>query len=273
MIETIQLMFTQPFMVRALLVGCLVAICAALVGVSLVLKRYSMIGDGLSHVGFGIMTIAMVLGWSPLFVSIPVLMIAAFLLLRLNGNSKVKGDSAIAIVSSSSLAIGVVSASLSTGMNTDISSFLFGSVLAMSEGDVYISIGVAMIVLVLYVIFYNRIFSVTFDEDFSKATGIKVGAYNMLLAFLTALIVVVGMRMMGAMLISSLIIFPALSSMRLFHSFRKVIVSSAILSLLCFVVGLTISFLYPVPTGATVVLVHLVVFLAFSAIAFVKSRW
>lgn len=271
--EIIQLMFSQPFMVRALIVGCLVSLCAAVVGVSLVLKRYSMIGDGLSHVGFGIMTIAMVLGFSPLFVSIPVLILAAFLLLRLSSNAKVKGDSAIAIVSSSSLAIGVIAVSLSTGMNTDVSSFLFGSVLAMSASDVYISMGVAIVVLILYVIFYNRIFSITFDEDFSKATGIRVGFYNLLLAFLTALIIVVGMRMMGAMLISSLIIFPALTSMQVFGSFRSVILSSVILSVLCFVSGLVISFIWPVPTGATVVCIHLFLFLCFSLLAFIKRRW
>lgn len=272
MFEMIELMLSQSFMTRAFLVGSLVAVCAAVVGVSLVLKRYSMIGDGLSHVGFGVMTIAIVFGLSPLFISIPVLILAAFLLLRLNTGSKVNGDSAIAIVSSSALAIGVVSASVSTGMNTDISNFLFGSILAMSDSDVTISVIVALIVLVLYVVFYHRIFSVTFDEDFSKATGLRVGRYNMLLAFLTAMIIVVGMRMMGAMLISSLIIFPALSSMCIFTSFKKVIICSAVLSLVCFWAGLMISFFYPVPTGATVVLVHLFTFLCFSLFARVKAK-
>lgn len=273
MIENIEQIFLQSFMIRAMIVGCLVSLCAALVGVSLVLKRYSMIGDGLSHVGFGIMTMAVVLGLPPLFVSIPVLVLAAFLLLRLSSNAKIKGDSAIAIVSSSSLAIGIIAASLSFGMNTDVSSFLFGSVLAMSESDVYISIGVTIVVLILYVLFYNRIFSITFDEEFSKATGIHVGFYNMLLALLTALIVVVGMRMMGAMLISSLIIFPALTSMQVFHSFRSVIVSSIFLSIICFLCGLAVSWIWPIPTGATVVSIHLFLFLCFSLLAFIRKRW
>jgi len=272
MIDLIQTMLSYPFMVRALIVGILVSLCAALIGVSLVLKRYSMIGDGLSHVGFGTLSVAMALNFAPLPITIPVLMIAAFLLLRLNNNSKVKGDAAIAIVSSSALAVGVVAASLSKGINTDISSFLFGSILAMSNSDVIISVLVTVIVLALYVLFYNRIFSVTFDEQFSKATGIPVGGYNMLLALLTAMVIVVGMRLMGAMLISSLIIFPALTSMRVFRSFRRVIICSGFLSITGFVIGLCISFALETSSGATIVLTHLTFFLIFSFIGFIRRR-
>jgi zinc transport system permease protein len=210
-------------MLRALIIGSLVALCASLLGVSLVLKRYSMIGDGLSHVGFGTLTIALALNLSPLYVSVPVVMLAAFLLLRISKNSKINGDAAIALISSSSLAIGVFSVSLSKGMNIDVFHYMFGSILAMSESDVYFSVALSVVVLVLFIFFYNKIFAVTFDENFAKATGTNSGLYNMLVALLTAVTIVIGMRIMGALLISSLIIFPALTSMRLFKSFRSVI--------------------------------------------------
>jgi len=208
-------------MLRALIIGSLVALCASLLGVSLVLKRYSMIGDGLSHVGFGTLTIALALNLSPLYVSVPVVMLAAFLLLRISKNSKINGDAAIALISSSSLAIGVFSVSLSKGMNIDVFHYMFGSILAMSESDVYFSVALSVVVLVLFIFFYNKIFAVTFDENFAKATGTNSGLYNMLVALLTAVTIVIGMRIMGALLISSLIIFPALTSMRLFKSFRS----------------------------------------------------
>jgi ABC-type Mn2+/Zn2+ transport system permease subunit len=208
-------------MLRALIIGSLVALCASLLGVSLVLKRYSMIGDGLSHVGFGTLTIALALNLSPLYVSVPVVMLSAFLLLRISKNSKINGDAAIALISSSSLAIGVFSVSLSKGMNIDVFHYMFGSILAMSESDVYFSVALSVVVLVLFIFFYNKIFAVTFDENFAKATGTNSGLYNMLVALLTAVTIVIGMRIMGALLISSLIIFPALTSMRLFKSFRS----------------------------------------------------
>ena len=260
-----------PFMQRALIVGCLVSLCASLLGVNLVLKRYSMIGDGLSHVGFGALAAATALNLAPLWVSIPVVILVAFLLLRLSENSKIKGDSAIAIISASSLAIGSVILALSSGMNTDVCNYLFGSILVMSKLDVYLSIGLSIVVLVLYVIFYNRIFAVTFDETFSKATGIKANLYNMLLAVLTAITVVLGMRMMGALLISSLIIFPSLSSMRVCKHFRTVVIVSAILSLLCFVTGLISSYWLQTPAGASVVIVNLTVFIVLWLIGKIKG--
>ena len=264
MIETFVQMFSYGFMLRALLVGLLVSLCAALLGVCLVIKRYSMIGDGLSHVGFGALSVAMVLQISPLFVSVPVVILAAFFLLYLSENSKLKGDAAIALVSSSALAIGVVVTSLAGGMNTDVHNYMFGSILAMSTGDVYLSVVLSVAVLLLFVIFYNKIFAVTFDEAFSRATGIPVRLYNLLIALLTALTVVVGMRMMGSLLMSSLIIFPALSAMQLFKSFKAVVICAAITSMLCFVTGMVLSFVFSVPTGACVVLVSLLVFLLFS---------
>ncbi|MDR1209971.1 MAG: metal ABC transporter permease [Clostridiales bacterium] len=258
-------MFSYTFLVRAVVVGLLVSLCAALLGVSLVLKRYSMIGDGLSHVGFGTLAIATALNAAPLTVSIPVVVAAAFLLLRLSENSKIKGDAAIALISTSSLAIGVVVISLTTGMNTDVCNYMFGSILAMSKDDVTLSVVLAVAVLGLFFLFYNKIFAVTFDENFAKATGVRTGLYNMLIAFLTAITIVLGMRMMGALLISSLIIFPALTSMRLCKKFKSVTVCSAVVSVICFFVGVVISYVEATPTGASVVLVNIAAFLLFWA--------
>ena len=207
-------MLSYPFMVRALIGGLLVSLCASLLGVSLVLKRYSMIGDGLSHVSFGSLSIALAAGWSPLKVSIPVVVLAAFFLLRITEHGKVKSDAAIAMISASALAIGIIVTSLTTGMTTDVSSYMFGSILAMSREDVRFAAVLSMVVLGLYLFCYNKVFAVTFDESFAKATGVNVSLYNVLIAVLTAITIVIGMRMMGAMLISSLIIFPALTSMR-----------------------------------------------------------
>lgn len=264
MIELMSELFSFSFILRALTVGMLVALCSALLGVSLVLKRYSMIGDGLSHVGFGSLSLAMALNLAPLQVSIPVVIAAAFLLLRISENSRIRGDAAIALIASSSIAIGVVITSLSSGMNADVYNFLFGSILAMSREDVLISVILSVIVLLLFVYFYHRIFAVTFDENFAKATGTKVGFYNMMIALLTAVTIVVGMRIMGSLLISSLIIFPALSSMRLFHSFRGVIITSAIISMVCFFAGITASYAFDTPAGASIVIVNLIVFGGFS---------
>ena len=255
-------MFSFPFMQRALVAGVLVSLCAALLGVSLVLKRYSMIGDGLSHVSFGALAIAVALGVTPLWFSIPVVILAAFLLLRVADNPRWNSDAAIAAMSASSLAIGILVISRTTGMTTDVDNYLFGSVLAMSKTDVALSVVLCLAVLVLFILFYHKLFAVTFDESFSRATGLKVERYNTLLAILTALTIVLGMRMMGAMLISSLVIFPALTAMRLFRSFRGVVVCAAVTSVVCFCAGLTISFAFSTPVGATVVAADLAVFLA-----------
>jgi zinc transport system permease protein len=264
-------MFSYTFLVRAVVVGALVSICAALLGVSLVLKRYSMIGDGLSHVGFGSLALATALNAAPLTVAIPVVVAAAFLLLRLSENSKIKGDAAIALISTGSLAVGVIIISQTTGMNTDVCNYLFGSILAMSKTDVYLSVALSIIVLVLFILFYNKLFAITFDETFAKTTGIKSDLYNMLIALLTALTIVLGMRMMGALLISSLIIFPALSSMRILKKFKSVTVCSAIISIVCFFIGVVISYLYATPTGASVVLMNLIVFALFWFIDFLRN--
>ena len=249
-------MFAYPFIVRAFVVGILVSLCASLLGVPLVLKRYSMIGDGLSHVSFGALSVAVACGFAPLWFSIPVVVIAAFILMHVAEKSRVSADAMIAVFSASALAIGVIVTSLTTGMTTDVDSYMFGSILAMSRSDVILSVTLALCVLALYILF-----SVTFDESFARATGVRVGTYKTILSVLTALTVVLGMRMMGAMLLSSLIIFPALSAMRVFKSFRSVVCFAAGLSVVCFCLGLTGSYLLSTPVGATVVVCDLAAFL------------
>ena len=266
-------MFSYPFMQRALIAGVLVSLCAALLGVPLVLKRYSMIGDGLSHVSFGALAIAVALGVTPLYFSIPVVILAAFFLLRMASHPHWNSDAAIAAVSASALAIGILVISRTTGMTTDVDNYMFGSVLAMTKGDVALSVVLSVTVLALYLLFYHQIFAVTFDESFSRATGLKVDTCNTLLAILTALTIVLGMRMMGAMLISSLVIFPALTAMRLFKSFRGVILCAAVTSVMCFCVGLTISFGFSTPVGATVVAADLAVFLGACLLAALRRKW
>jgi len=272
MIQYLAEMFSYPFMMRALVGGVLLSLCAALLGVSLVLKRYSMIGDGLSHVGFGALAIASALNLAPLAVAIPVVIAAAFFLLRLSQSGKMRGDAATAVFSTGALAVGVMVVSLSTGMNADLNSYLFGSILAMSREDVVLSVIVSVIVLLIYLVCYDKIFAVTFDEDFAKATGTKTQNYNTLLAVLTAIVVVLGMRMMGALLISSLIVFPALTSMRLFKSYRSVLISSIVLAVISFSLGISFSFLYATPTGASIVVVDVILFVAASVISWVRQR-
>ena len=265
-------MFSFPFMQRALIAGVLVSLCAALLGVSLVLKRYSMIGDGLSHVSFGALAIAVALGMTPLYFSIPVVVLAAFFLLRMASHPHWNSDAAIAVMSASSLAIGIIVISRTTGMTTDVDNYMFGSVLAMSKVDVALSVVLCAAVLVLFILFYHKLFAVTFDESFSRATGLKVERYNTLLAILTALTIVLGMRMMGAMLISSLVIFPALTAMRLFKSFRSVVLCSAVTSVTCFCAGLTASFVLSTPVGASVVAANLGLFLLSCLAAALRKR-
>ena len=265
-------MLTWPFMQRALIAGVLVSLCAALLGVSLVLKRYSMIGDGLSHVSFGALAIAVALGVTPLYFSIPVVILAAFFLLRMASHPRWNSDAAVAVMSASALAVGVIVISRTTGMTTDVDNYMFGSVLAMTDTDVMLSVALCLAVLILFVLFYHKLFAVTFDESFSRATGLKVDRYNTLLAVLTALTIVLGMRMMGAMLISSLVIFPALTAMRLFKSFRGVMICAAVTAVVCFCAGLTASWVWSTPVGASVVAANLAVFLASCGVAFLRSR-
>ena len=267
MIQTINEMLSYAFISRAIIVGSLVSLCAALLGVSLVLKRYSNIGDGLSHVGFGVTTVAVGLGaTSTLPIAIPIVVIVAILLLKVGNNHKIKSDSAIAIISSTALAIGVAVTSVTTGMNTDVCNFMFGSILAMSNSDVILSIIVSILVLILFVVYYRKLFAVTFDEDFAKAVGLKTGRYTNLIAILTAVVIVVGMRMMGTLLISSIIIFPALTSIKIFKSFKGVVISSGVISVICFLIGIYLSYLFNISTGAMIVIVNLILFILFSVL-------
>ena len=265
-------MFTYPFILRAFAVGILVSLCAALLGVPLVLKRYSMIGDGLSHVSFGALAVAVACGFAPLAFSVPVVVASAFLLLRIAEHSRIGADAAIAVLSASALAIGIVVTSLTTGMTTDVDNYMFGSVLAMTWADVALSAVLSLAVLALFVLFYHKLFAVTFDESFSRATGLRVDWYNTLLAILTALTIVLGMRMMGAMLISSLVIFPALTAMRLFKSFRGVVVCAAVTSVCCFCAGLMASWTLSTPVGASVVAANLALFMLSCAAGWLRRR-
>ncbi len=271
MADELAALFSYPFMQRALIVGLLVSLCAALLGTSLVLKRYSMIGDGLSHVGYGAFAIAAAAGISPLGFAIPVVVVSSFLLLYITRKGKMGGDSAIAILSSSSLAVGMAVLALN-GVSVDINSYMFGSILALSGEDVALSVVCSVIVCLLFVMLYHRIFAVTFDESFSSATGIHTGIYNMFISVLTAVVIVVGMRLMGALLISSLTIFPSLSSMRVCKGFRSVTICAAVISVVCFTVGLIGSYFINIPTGAGIVLVNLAVFLVFALIGKLREH-
>ncbi len=265
-------LFRYDFFINALIIGTLVSVCAALLGVSLVLKRYSMIGDGLSHVGFGASAVALAFGVAPLYIAIPAVLAAAFLLLRLGKNTSIKGDAATALIASSSLAIGYTAARLTSGGNIDIGNYMFGSIYTLSREDLIITVIVALTVLILYALFYNKLFSVTFDEDFAKATGIKVSLYNALLACLTAVTVVIGMRMMGTLLISALIIFPVLSAVRLAKSYKAVIIASVIVSLIGFFGGLILSVLLKTSPGSSVVIVNLVIYLICTLFSKISKR-
>jgi len=257
MFDAIATMFSFGFIIRAFIVGIIVSLCASLLGVTLVLKKYSMIGDGLSHVGFGAMTVALALNAAPLYVAIPVMFIAAYLLLRLRESSRVNSDAAIAMISSTSIAIGITAASLSGGMNTDVYGYMFGSILAVSGSDVITAAILGAVVVAVFVLCYNRIFALTFDEGFASSSGIRCGTYNTILAFMTAATVILGMRVMGTMLISGLIIFPAVTGMKLFKSFKGVTVCAAAVSVLSFIVGMFLSYAFAyIPAGAGVVLAN-----------------
>ena len=253
-------------MMRAFIVGILVSLCAALLGVSMVLRRCSMIGDGLSHVGFAALAIAAAANLAPLPIAMVVCVIAAFFLLRISKSSRINADAAIALVCCGALAIGVMSVSLAPGGNIDYGNYMFGSLVALTSTDTVLSVILSVVVIIVFVFFYNRIFAVTFDESFAKATGTVAGLYNGILSMLTAVVVVLGMRMMGALLISSLLIFPPLTSMRICKSYRNVVICSCVVSVVCFVTGSVITCLAGTPLGATIVCANIVAFLVFSLV-------
>ena len=277
MIDQLKTYLSIPFVQYALIVGVLIALCSSLLGVTLVLKRFSFIGDGLSHVAFGAMAIAGVLHLTDdmLFV-LPVTVLSAVLLLRTGQNTKIKGDATIAMISVGALAVGYLLLSLfstSANLSGDVCTTLFGSmsILTLTQAEVWLCTGLSVAVVLIFILFYNKIFAVTFDEDFARASGIKVEAYNLLIAVVIAVIIVLAMNLVGSLLISALIIFPAMSAMRLFRSFKGVTVCSAVLSVTCALLGILISILWSTPVGSTIVAVDIGAFLIFCVIAKIQG--
>ncbi|MBP3468429.1 MAG: metal ABC transporter permease [Lachnospiraceae bacterium] len=265
-VAKLQLYLEYPFVRYALIVGTLIALCASLLGVVLVLKRFSFIGDGLSHVAFGAMAVATVckLADQTLFI-MPVTVLAAILLLRTGQNTKIKGDAAIAMLSVGALAVGYLVLNLfstSANVSGDVCSTLFGStaILSLTKGEVWMCVVLSIVVLILCGLYYNRIFSVVFDETFARATGTSAGLYNLLIAVITAIIIVLAMNLVGSLLISALLIFPALSAMRVFQHFKGVVIYAAILSVFCAVSGILVSILISSPVGATIVVINIILF-------------
>ncbi len=258
------------YIVPALVGGIAVAVCAALLGVTLVLRRYAMIGDGLSHVGYGALCVASVMQLAPLCIAVPVVLAAAFILLGLSESGKLKGDNGIALFSTTAMSIGIIVSS-KAGLTNDVSHYMFGSILALDKGDVILCIVTAVIVTAAFLLLYNRIFAVTFDESFSRATGIPVKAYNMVIAALTAITIVMGMMLMGTLLISSLIVVPTLSAMRLCRGFRGVVIGAVSLSVGCFVLGFFIAVILDLTPGACVVVTNVAVYLLCSLISWIKG--
>ncbi len=271
MINTIQEILSYSFMTKALIVGLLVSICSALLGVTLVLKRYALIGDGLSNVGFGSLTVAVALGITPLYVSIPLSILSAVILMRIGSNSKINSDSAIAMIGSGAVAVGVAITSMTTGMNTDVCNMMFGSLVTLTTEDLILSIVTSSVVIFMFIALYDKIFMVTFDEKFAIASGINVNRYNTIIAIMTGVTIVVGMRMMGTILISSILIFPAISSMRLFKTFKHVVISSGIVSVISFLIGIYVAYVYGVSTGASIVLANIALLMIFSISGLVRK--
>lgn len=268
--------FSFPFVRYAFVVGILISLCSALLGVTLVLKRYSFIGDGLSHVAFGALAIATVLGVSNnMLIIMPITVASAILLLRMGQNAKIKGDAAIAMISVGALAIGYLLLNIfpsSANISGDVCSTLFGStlILTLSTVDVWVCVTMSLLVILAYCFFYNKIFAVTFDENFTRAIGVKTQVYNLLIATVTAVVIVLAMRLVGSLLIAALIIFPALSSMRIFKKFKQVVIASALISVCASAIGLILSILYSTPVGATIVAIDIVFFALFSIIGKIK---
>ena len=276
-LEKLAFYWTYPFVRYALIVGVLIALCSSLLGVTLVLKRFSFIGDGLSHVAFGAMAIAAVLGLTddmPLTLGVTV--VCAVLLLRTGQNTKIKGDAAIAMISVGALAIGYLLMNLfstSSNLSGDVCSTLFGStsILTLTQGEVWLCAILSLVVIAIFILFYNKIFAVTFDENFALSAGTNANAYNLLIAIVIAVIIVLAMNLVGSLLISALVIFPALSAMRVFQNFRAVTICSAVLSVICAFLGILVSILASTPVGSTIVAVNIVAFALFCAVGKLKS--
>ena len=270
--------FSLRFVQYAFIVGILIALCASLLGVTLVLKRFSFIGDGLSHMAFGAMAVAAIVNLTnSMIISMPVTIFAAIVLLRSGANSKIKGDAAVAMLSVGALAIGYLLMNIfptSSNVSADVCTTLFGtvSILTLSPVKVWVCVGLSVVTVLVYIFFYNKIFAVTFDENFARATGVKANLYNLLIAVVTAIIIVLAMNLVGSLLISALIIFPALSAMRVFKSFKSVVISSAIISVFCAASGLLTSIVAGTPVGPTIVAVDIIVFFVFLLVGLILSK-
>lgn len=277
MIDKLITYFQMPLVQRALIVGILIALCSSLLGVTLVLKRFSFIGDGLSHVAFGAMTIAAVLNLSnDMLLILPITVLSAILLLHTGQNTKIKGDAAIAMISVGALAFGYLIMNLystSSNLSGDVCSTLFGStsILTLTNEEVWLCIGLSVVVVLIFILFYHKIFAVTFDENFAKATGMKVEAYQLLIATVIAVIIVLAMNLVGSLLISALVIFPALSAMRMFGDFKSVTICSAVISVCCAFLGLVISIMEGTPVGSTIVAVDVGAFVVAYAIGMIRG--
>lgn len=254
-------MWQYQFMVKALVVGVVLAVTAGLIGVSLVLRRKAMIGDGLSHVGFGAFAIATVIGVMPLQFALPIVILAAILILQVNQKSKVDADALIAMLSAGALAVGTLVISVVRGVNTDINNYLFGSILALDDLDVVVGVIFSFVVMLFFIVKYHEIFAMTFDENFAKSIGLKTERLNTIFAILCAVVVVLGMRLVGALLISSLIIFPTVTAMQIVKSFKAVVFTSVLVSVFCMVMGIIFSYFVATPTGATIVIFNVMAFL------------
>ena len=278
MIDKLVMYMQFPFVRYALIVGVLIALCSSLLGVTLVLKRFSFIGDGLSHVAFGAMSVSAVLGLTnDMMIVLPVTVLSAVLLLRTGRNAKIKGDAMIAMISVGALAFGYLLMNIfstSSNLTGDVCSTLFGStsILTLTQTEVWVCVALSVAVVIIFVLFYNRIFAVTFDEDFARTAGTNADLYNLLIAVVIAVIIVLAMNLVGSLLISALVIFPALSAMRLFKSFKSVTVSSAVLSVVCALTGLIVSILAGTPVGSTIVAADVVMFGICFLIGSVRGR-
>ena len=270
--------FSYPFVWYVLIVGVLISLCASLFGVVLVLKRFSFIGDGLSHIAFGAMAVAAVAGLTDnMLIVLPVTVVAAILLLRTGSGTKIKGDAAIAMVSVGALAIGYLLLSVfssSANVSGDVCGTLFGSytILTLTPIEVVVCLLLSVAAVALFIVFYRKIFALTFDEDFARATGVKVSLYNLFIAVMIAVIIVLAMKLVGSLLISALVIFPALSAMRVCKSFKSVVICSAIVSVSCAVIGILVSVVWSTPVGPTVVGIDILAFLGFFAVGKIFSR-
>lgn len=264
-------MWQYQFMVKALVMGVVLAMTAGLIGVSLVLRRKAMIGDGLSHVGFGAFAIATVIGVMPLQFALPIVILAAILILQVNQKSKVDADALIAMLSAGALAVGTLVISVVRGVNTDINNYLFGSILALDDFDVVVGVIFSLVVILFFFVKYHDIFAMTFDENFAKSIGLKTERLNTIFAILCAVVVVLGMRLVGALLISSLIIFPTVTAMQVVKSFKAVVFTSVVVSVFCMVMGIIFSYFVATPTGATIVIFNVMAFLVAKVVEILRE--